>query len=58
MPADPGIERVETDGAHLDRTGMRGTTRLVGGGATNWVVAEVEPERAVRDRIDEALRAG
>jgi len=53
MAADPGIERVETDGPYRDRLGMRGTTHLVGGGTTHWVVAEVEPER--RAVIDVAL---
>jgi hypothetical protein len=45
MTADPGIERVETDGPY--RVGMRGRTHLAGGGTTDWVVAEVEPERRV-----------
>jgi hypothetical protein len=45
MAADPGIERVETDGPYLDRPGMHGTTYLAGGGTTDWVVAEVEPDR-------------
>ena len=45
MAADPGIERVETDGSHLDRAGVRGRTYLAGGGTTDWVVVEVEPER-------------
>lgn len=53
MAADPGIERVETDGPYRDRVGMRGTTHLVGGGTTHWVVAEVEPDRRVA--IDLAL---
>ncbi len=53
MAADPGIERVETDGPYLDRPGMRGKTHLVGGGTTEWVVAEVEPGR--RLAIDVAL---
>jgi polyketide cyclase/dehydrase/lipid transport protein len=45
MTADPGIERVDTDGPLLDRPGMRGRTHLVGGGTTDWVVAEVEADR-------------
>lgn len=45
MTADPGIERVETDGRFLDRAGMRGRTHLKGGGTTDWVVTEVEPGR-------------
>jgi hypothetical protein len=53
MAADPGIERVETDGPYRDRPGMHGRTHLVGGGTTDWVVAEVEPERRVV--IDMAL---
>lgn len=52
MRADPGIERVETDGPY--RPGMRGTTHLVGGGTTDWVVTEVDPERRVV--IEMALR--
>jgi len=51
LTADPGIERVETDGPY--RPGMRGTTYLVGGGTTDWVVAEVEPEH--RFAIEMAL---
>lgn len=54
MEADPGIERVETDGPYRDRLGMRGKTHHVGGGATDWVVAAVEPDR--RLVIDVALR--
>jgi len=45
MKADPGVARVETDGPFLDRQGMRGTTHLVGGGSTDWLVAEVELDR-------------
>ena len=45
MTADPGIDRVETDGPY--RPGMRGTTHLKGGGTTEWVVTAVEPERRV-----------
>jgi uncharacterized protein YndB with AHSA1/START domain len=45
MAADPGIDRVETDGPY--RRGMRGTTHLTGGGTTEWVVAEFDPERRV-----------
>jgi hypothetical protein len=45
MTADPGIERVETDGPY--RRGMRGTTHLAGGGTTDWVVADVEVDRRV-----------
>jgi hypothetical protein len=45
MAADPGIERVETDGPRRDRVGMRGTTYLVGGGSTDWQVTAVEPGR-------------
>ena len=41
MAADPGIERVETDGP-LDRAGVHGRTYLVGGGTTDWVVIEVQ----------------
>jgi hypothetical protein len=54
MAADPGIERVETDGPYRDRLGMRGKTYRVGGGATDWVVTAVEPNR--RLVIDVALR--
>lgn len=43
--ADPGVERVETDGPLRDRPGARGKTCLVGGGTADWVVAEVEPDR-------------
>jgi hypothetical protein len=46
MKADPGIERVETDGPFRDRPGMCGKTYLVGGGTTEWVIAEVEPVAA------------
>jgi hypothetical protein len=59
MAADPGIESVETDGPYRDRLGMRGTTHLVGGGETHWVVAEVEPERRVAIEValsDSVLR--
>src|SRR5688572_14592381 len=42
--ADPGIERIETDGPR-DRAGVRGKTYLVGGSSADWVVAEVEPDR-------------
>jgi hypothetical protein len=52
MAADPGIERVETDGPY--RRGMRGTTHLTGGGTTEWVVADIDPERCVV--IDMTLR--
>ncbi len=45
MAADPGIDRVETDGPY--RPGMRGTTHLKGGGTTEWLVTAVEPERRV-----------
>ena len=41
--ADPGVERVETDGPL--RLGARGKTYLAGGGTADWVVAEVEPDR-------------
>jgi hypothetical protein len=71
MAADPGIERVETDGPYRDRPGMCGTTHLVGGGEARWVVAEVDPGRRVaievplRDsilrfdlRVDEAVGGG
>src|SRR5262245_10219140 len=54
MAADPGIERVETDGPYRDRLGMRGKTYLKGGGSTDWVVSAVEPDR--RFVIDVALR--
>lgn len=54
MAADPGIERVETDGLHRDRLGMRGKTYLVGGGTTDWVVTAVETNR--RLVIDVTLR--
>jgi hypothetical protein len=54
MATDPGIERVEADGPYRDRLGMRGKTYRVGGGATDWVVAAVEPDR--RLAIDVALR--
>jgi uncharacterized protein YndB with AHSA1/START domain len=52
MAADPGIERVETDGPY--RRGMRGTTYLTGGGTTEWMVADIDPERRVV--IDMILR--
>lgn len=39
---DPGIEWVETDGPY--RRGMRGITHL-GGGTTEWVVADLDPDR-------------
>jgi hypothetical protein len=45
MTADPGIERVEADGVSRDRPGMRGKTYLVGGGSTEWVVADAEADR-------------
>jgi len=45
MAADPGIERVEADGLSRDRPGMRGKTYLVGGGSTEWVVADAEADR-------------
>jgi hypothetical protein len=54
MTADPGIDRVETDGPYRDRPGMRGKTHLVGGGTTSWVVSEVVPGR--RLAIDLELR--
>lgn len=54
MAADPGIERVEADGPSRDRRGMRGKTHLKGGGHTDWVVSDVEPDR--RLVIDVALR--
>jgi hypothetical protein len=54
MAADPGIERVETDGPYRDRLGMRGRTYRVGGGNTDWQVAAVGPDR--RLVIDVALR--
>lgn len=54
MAADPGIERVETDGPHRDRVGMRGRTHRVDGGTTDWVVTVVEPDH--RFVIDVALR--
>ena len=48
MVADPGIERVEADGPHRDRVGMRGRTYLTGGGTVDWVVTDVqEPQRLV-----------
>ena len=52
MTADPGIERIETDGPY--RRGMRGTTHLTGGGTTEWIVADVDPGR--RLVIDMTLR--
>src|SRR5262245_47736840 len=45
MLADPGIERVDTDGPY--RPGMRGTTHLTGGGATEWIVADIDADRRV-----------
>ena len=54
MVADPGIDRVETDGAYRDRPGMRGKTYQVGGSSTEWVVTAVELDRRVV--IDVALR--
>lgn len=54
VEADPGIERIETDGPYRDRVGMRGTTHLAGGGTNEWVVSAVEPGR--RFVIDLALR--
>jgi uncharacterized protein YndB with AHSA1/START domain len=45
MTADPGIERVETDGPSRARPGLRGTTHLAGGGTTRWEVTEVDPDR-------------
>ena len=53
MTADPGVERIETDRPYLDRPGIRGKTYHTSGGSTDWVVAEVEPER--RLVIDMAL---
>ncbi len=48
MVADAGIERVEADGPHRDRAGMRGRTYLTGGGTVDWVVTDVqEPQRLV-----------
>jgi hypothetical protein len=52
MAADPGIDRVETDGPY--RVGMHGKTYLAGGGTTDWVVTAVEPDR--RFVIDMELR--
>lgn len=54
MVADPGIERVEAEGPHRDRIGMRGKTYLVGGGTTDWAVTAIEPDR--RLVIDVQLR--
>jgi hypothetical protein len=45
MSEDPGVERVETDGPRRDRLGMRGRTFLRGGGSTDWVVSDVQPDR-------------
>jgi hypothetical protein len=45
IAADPGIERVETDGPYTDRPGMRGTNHLVGGQKVDWVISEAEPAR-------------
>jgi len=47
MTADPGIERVETNGSYRDRAGMRGKTYLKGGGHADWIVTGVEPDRRI-----------
>jgi len=47
MSADPGIDRVKTDGQYRDRPGMRGRTYLKDGGHADWIVTDVEPDRLI-----------